>query len=170
MHTTTLLPRAIPARVRGVRPGGSSPSRSSAGPRRTRSLGDTRRPQGELAQFCPEFVVGLGGIGRLDEGLDHFTAGLVGNADDTGLFCGRMPEKGLLDLPGPHAIARGDDHVVLPGLEPQVPLVVLPDEVAGEIPLAAGLRRRRLGAVPELGENDAVVVGSDGDLTDLVVG
>ena len=102
--------------------------------------------------------------------FNHFTAGLVGNADDTGLFCGRMPEKGLLDLPGPHAIARGDDHVVLPGLEPQVPLVVLPDEVAGEIPLAAGLRRRRLGAVPELGENDAVVVGSDGDLTDLVVG
>ena len=38
-----------PARVRGARPGGSSPSRSSAVPRRTRSLGGTRRPQGDFS-------------------------------------------------------------------------------------------------------------------------
>ena len=39
-----------PVRVRGARPGGSSPSRSSAVPRRIRSPGGTRRPQGGFAR------------------------------------------------------------------------------------------------------------------------
>ena len=75
-------------------------------------------------------------ISEDDHRPDDRPAFVVGRRHGGGFRHGRVRDQRGLDLEGPHAVARGDDDVVVAALEPEVAVVVPADLIPGPPPLA----------------------------------
>ncbi|PHJ59673.1 hypothetical protein VF03_34290 [Nostoc linckia z2] len=120
----------------------------------------------EVADVVREVGRGLDAVLQHDEGLDDFSAQLVGLADGGRKRHGRMLQQRVLDLAGPDAVAGGGDDVVVPAEEVDVAFLVAQALVAGHHPVADELVARRLGATPVFEEHHGVRP-LDGDLAAL---
>src|SRR5881296_3762624 len=87
------------------------------------------------------------------ERLDDLAAERVGLADDGGLGDRGVLDQGGFDLERPDAIRGAVDYVVGAAHEPEVAVAVHRRAVAGDVPVAAMARRRRLGIAPVLLEH-----------------
>ena len=81
-------------------------------------------------------------VGRHHQGDDHLAPGVVGDADHRHLGHAVEREDGVLHLDGRDVLPSGDDHVLLPVEDAEVPLVVDEPAVAGVEPSALEGRRR----------------------------
>ena len=83
-----------------------------------------------------------------DPGLDRFGADRIGNADHRGHRHRRMLHQRMLDLGRADAIAGGGDDVVLAADVPEIAVLILHAEIAGEQEFAGIFLRRRLRIAP----------------------
>src|SRR5215469_4262753 len=99
-----------------------------------------------------------------DEGLDDLAACLVGHADDGALGDIGVAQQHFLDLRPRDAVAAGDDHVVGPGLEPEVAIRVPDICIAGQVPAVLNVA-----ALPLVAEVTAAGRALDGEAARLAV-
>ena len=77
---------------------------------------------------------------------------VVGSADDGHLPDSRMTGEHVLDLERMDVLAAGDDHVVEPSFQPEVPVLVEAADVAGVVPAVVDRPLVGVGPVPVAGE------------------
>ena len=139
---------------------GACRSASSAGRRGTRPSAGTCRER----SWPSRGPAARGGrrrradaVAQDDERGDHLAAVGIGQPDDGALDDIGMGEQRLLDLRAGDVVARRDDHVVVAGLVPEVPVLVLYVGVAGDVPAVLDIE-----LLPLVGEVPAPGRSSDG--------
>src|SRR5262249_50822155 len=99
-----------------------------------------------------------------DEGLDDLAACLVGHSDHGALGHVRVAQQHLLDLRTGDAVAAGDDHVVGPGLVPEVAVGIPDVGVAGQVPAVL-----HVAALPIVAQVTAAGGALDGEAPRLAI-
>src|SRR5262249_4042178 len=104
----------------------------------------------EFLDLARERVAGRKTRAQHDPGLDRFGTDRVGNAHHRCHRDRRMLHQRVLDLRRPDAIAGGGDDVVLAADVPEIAVLILHAEIAGEEKLAGIFLPRRLRIAPVL--------------------